>query len=51
MDIERMKAGFDPWGDIAQEEFERRVTDFEKHALKNPEDDLEIMFYEQEGFS
>lgn len=30
---------------------ERRVTDLEQHALENPEDDLEILFYEQEGFS
>ena len=43
--------GFDPWGETAQEEFERRVTEMEKYALDNPEDDLEIMFYEQEGFS
>ena len=43
--------GFDRWGDTAQEEFERRVTELEKHALENPEDDLEIMFYEQEGFN
>ena len=41
----------DPWGDTAQEEFERRVTDLEQHALENAEDDLEILFYEQEGFS
>ena len=45
------KLGFDPWGDTAQEELERRVTDLEKHALEDPEDDLEILFYEQEGFS
>ena len=43
--------GFDPWGDTAQEEFERRVAEMEKYTLVNPEDDLEIMFYEQEGFS
>ena len=48
---EAKELGFDPFGDTAQEEFERRVTDHEQHALKNPEDDLEIMFYEQEGFS
>ena len=42
---------FDPWGDTAQGEFERRVTEMEKNALDNPEDDLEIMFYEQEVFS
>ena len=48
---EAQELRFDPWGDAAQEEFERRVTDLEQHALENPEDDLEIMFYEQEGFS
>ena len=51
MKKEAQELGFDPWGDTAQEEFERRVTDLEQHALENPEDDLEILFYEQEGFS
>ena len=48
MKKEAQELGFDPWGDSAQEEFERRVTELEQHALENPEDDLEIMFYEQE---
>ena len=51
MKKEAQELGFDPWGDTAQEEFEDRVTDLEQYALENPEDDLEIMFYEQEGFS
>ena len=51
MKKEAKELGFDPWGDTAQEEFERRVTEMEKYALDNPEDGLEIMFYEQEGFS
>ena len=51
MKKEAQELGFDPWGDTAQEEFERRVTEIEKYALDNPEDDLEIFFYEQEGFS
>ena len=51
MKKEAQELGFDPWGDTAQEEFESRVTDLEQHALENPEDDLEILFYEQEGFS
>ena len=51
MKKEVQELGFDPWGDTAQEEFERRVTEMEKYALDNPEDDLEIMLYEQEGFS
>ena len=51
MKKEVQELGFDPWGDTAQEVFERRVTVMEKYALDNPEDDLEIMLYEQEGFS
>ena len=51
MKKEAKELGFDPWGDSAQEEFERRVTDLEQHALENPEDDLEILFYEQEGIA
>ena len=52
MKKEAQELGFDPWGDTAQEEFECRVTDLEQqHALENPEDDLEILFYEQKGFS
>ena len=50
MKKEAQELGFDPWGDTAQEEFERQVTELEQHALKIPEDDLEILFYEQEGF-
>ena len=41
---EAQELGFDPWGDTAQEEFERRVTDLEQHALENPEDDLKSCF-------
>ena len=33
MKKEAQELGFDPWGDSAQEEFERRVTDLEQHAL------------------
>ena len=51
MKKEAQDLGFDPWGDTAQEEFERRVTEMEEYALDSPEDDLEIMFYEQEGFN
>ena len=51
MKKEAQVLGFDPWGDTTQEEFERRVSDLEQYALENPEDDLEILFYEQEGFS
>ena len=51
MKKEAKELGFDPWGDTAQEEFERRVLEMEQHTLENTEDDLEIMYYEQEGFS
>ena len=51
LNTEAQEQGFDPWGDTAQEEFERRVTDLEQHALENPEDDLEIFFYEQEDLA
>ena len=51
MKKEAKELGFDPWGDTAQEEFERRVTEMEKYALDKPEDDLDIMFFEQEGIS
>jgi hypothetical protein len=51
MKKEVQELGFDTWGDTAQKEIERRVTDLEQHALENPEDDLEILFYEQEWFS
>ena len=30
---EVQELGFDPWGDTALEDFERRVTDLEQHAL------------------
>ena len=45
MKKEAKELGFDPWSDTAQEEFERRVLEMEQHALENPEDDLEIMYY------
>ncbi len=30
---EAQELGFDPWGDTAQEEFERRLIDLEQHAI------------------
>ena len=41
-----MKVGFDPWGDTAEEEFERRVTELERKCLEDPVLDIEVMFYE-----
>ena len=46
MDIERMKAGFDPWGDTAEEEFKRRVSELERKCLKNPDLNIEAMYFE-----
>ena len=46
MDIERMKAGFDPWGDTAESEFERRVTELERKCLEDPDLDIEVKYYE-----
>ena len=46
MDIERMKVGFDPWGDTAESEFERRVTELERKCLEDPDLDIEVMYYE-----
>ena len=46
MGIERLKSGFDPYGDTAQEEFERRVMELEQRCLENPEIDIEVMYYE-----
>ena len=34
MKKEAQELGFDPWGDTAQEEFERRVTEMEKYLGK-----------------
>ena len=34
--------GFDPYGDGAQDEYERRVMDLEQESLKNPNIDLDI---------
>ena len=34
MKKEAQELGFDPWGDTAQEEFERRVTDLEQHCFR-----------------
>ena len=46
MDIERMKAGFDPLDDIAESEFEWRVTELERKCLEDPDLDIEVKYYE-----
>ena len=38
--------GFDPYGDGAQDEYERRVMDFEQESLKNPNIDWGIKYGE-----
>ena len=38
--------GFDPYGDSAQEEFERRVMDLEQQSLDHPEIDWEVKLRE-----
>ena len=45
MKKEALKKGLDPWGDIAQEKFAHRMTNFEQCALENSKDDPEIMLY------
>ena len=36
--------GFDPYGDGAQDEYERRVMDLEQESLKNPNIDWDIKY-------
>ena len=38
--------GFDPFGDTAQEEFERRVMELEQQSLENPEIDWAVKYLE-----
>ena len=38
--------GFDPYGDCAQDEYERRVMDLEQESLKNPNIDWDIKYAE-----
>ena len=37
---------FDPYGDGAQDEYERRVMDLEQESLKNPNHDWDIKYVE-----
>lgn len=41
--------GFDPLGDGAQDEYERRVMDLEQQVLENPEIDIGIKYAELAG--
>ena len=41
---EAKELGFDPFGDTAQEEFERRVMELEQQSLENPEIDWAIKY-------
>ena len=38
--------GFDPFGDGAQDEYERRIMDLEQESLDNPNIDWEIKYAE-----
>ena len=38
--------GFNPYGDGAQDEYERRVMDLEQESLKNPNIDWDIKYAE-----
>ena len=38
--------GFDPYGDGAQDEYERRVIDLEQESLKNTNIDWDIKYVE-----
>ena len=38
--------GFDPYGDGAQDEYERRVLDLEQESLKHPNIDWDIKYAE-----
>ena len=46
---EAKELGFDPFGDTAQEEFERRVMELEQQSLEHPEIDLEVKNWELAG--
>ena len=47
---EAKELGFDPFGDTAQEEFERRVMELEQQSLENPEIDWEVKYWELAGY-
>ena len=46
MQQEIEEIGFDPFGDGAQDEYERRVMDLEQESLNNPNIDWEIKYAE-----
>ena len=43
---EAKELGFDPFGDTAQEEFQRRVMELEQQSLENPEIDWAVKYLE-----
>ena len=49
MQQEIEELGFDPYGDGAQTEYERRVMDLEQQVLENPEIDIGIKYAELAG--
>ena len=46
---EAKELGFDPFGDIALEEFERGGMELEQQSLENPEIDWEFKYWELAG--
>ena len=46
MQQEIEELGFDPFGDGAQDEYERRVMDLEQKSLNNPDIDWGIKYAE-----
>ena len=46
MKKEAQELGFDPWGDTAQEEFDRRVMELEQQSLDNPDIDWAVRYLE-----
>ena len=46
MQQEIEKLGFDPFGDGAQDEYERRIVDLEQESLDNPNIEWDIKYTE-----
>ena len=46
MKQEAKELGFDPFGDTAQEEFDRRVMELEQQSLENPKIDWAVKYFE-----
>ena len=49
MKQEAEKLGFDPWGDIFQDEYERKCLECEQKSLENPNIDWEYEYINLHG--